>query len=107
MTTGSSDYYIKQVTPVGDTTTLYYYKSGKPVIVPSSEVASKLQIKKQPLIMEDNGEVSGYEKEYNLFVRTKEECIDSVVSGTTNQVALDGNAKRNKRKRGRRGKRNR
>jgi len=106
MTTGSSDYYIKQVTPVGDTTTLYYYKSGKPVIVPSSEVASKLQIKKQPLIMKD-GQAGNYEKEYNLFVRTKEECIDSVVSGTTNQVALDGNAKRNKRKRGRRGKRNR
>jgi len=106
MTTGTSDYYIKQVSPVVETTTLYYYKSGKPVEIPSSEVANKLQIKKQPLVMTD-GAVSGYGEEYKLFVRTKEECIDSVVSSTANQVALDGNTKRNKRKRGRRSKRNR
>ena len=105
MTTGTTDYYIKTIVDQTEYTTLYYYKSGKPVKVPSSEVTDKLKIKKQPLVMK-NGEVNGYGKEYKLYVKTKEECIDSVVSGTTNQVALDGNAKRNKRKRGRRGKRN-
>ena len=104
MITGQ-DYYIKHITDQTEYTTLYYYKSGKPVKVPSSEVESKLQIKKQPLVMK-NGVVSGYGEEYKLFVRTKEECVDSVVSGTANQVALGGNTKRNKRKRGRRGKRN-
>ena len=53
-----------------------------------------------------DGQVDGIAESYKLYVRTKDECIDSVVSDVVSEVAPASNVKRNKRKRGRRGKRN-
>ena len=105
MTTGTQDFFIKNVIDETDYVTLYNYKSGKPVKVPSGDVDKKLKIQKQQLNMQD-GQVDGIAESYKLYVRTKDECIDSVVSDVVSEVAPASNIKTNKRKRGRRGKRN-
>jgi len=104
MTTGSTDFYIKRVISDTNYVTLYNYKTGEPVRVPESEVESKLKIIKEQIQV--SGDKAIPSEKYKLYVRTKDECIDSVVSDVVSEVAPASNIKRNKRKRGRRGKRN-
>ena len=72
MTTGTQDFFIKNVIDETNYVTLYNYKSGKPVKVPSEDVDKKLKIEKQQLNMQ-NGQVNGITESYKLYVRTKNE----------------------------------
>ena len=105
MTTGVQDWKLKWQNRGEDLWIYVYdYLTGQPVKVPKANMEYYLS-KTTKSIRVVEGSVQEYGEGFHPFVRTKEECIGSVVSSDTATVAPSGKANGKRRKRGKRGKR--